>query len=149
MSAYSSLPARRRTALVLNLFIIGLLWLLVLTSLAVGESGYLSLMYIMLALPFVALFQYACVIYNVLKGSKLQLWYLIGSLVFLVVYFGSIYGFIDYFDNNDEEMGILLLTVTPVICATIFCFILYIDHPDGYQREEVGRDTLDGGLDLF
>lgn len=151
MHTFSSLPRRRRNTIIFNLILVGALWLMILL-LAVSflqDEAFVILLFILFALPFVAIFQYACVIYNLMKGSKIQFWYLIGSLFFLAVYIGSIYGFVDYFDSNDEEIGFLLLTGTPAICATIYCYLLYIDHPDNYPKVSATNDMLDGGLDLF
>lgn len=152
MHSFSSLPGRRRRALGLNLILVGGLWVLFLllaVNLVQGEEGFVMLSIIFLSLPFVALFQFACLIYNLTQGSKIQFWYLIGSLAFLTVYISSIYGLTDYFDKNSEELGIILLTATPITCATVFCFLLYIDHPNNYPKKTANQDALDGGLDLF
>jgi hypothetical protein len=151
MHAFSSLPRRRRNTIILNLILVGALWVMILLlSISFLNDGvFVILLLILFSLPFVAIFQYACLIYNLIQGSKIQFWYLIGSLAFLAIYIGSLYGFIDYFDSNEEELGFLLLTGTPTICATIYCYVLYIDHPENYPKVLATRDTLDGGLDLF
>lgn len=100
----------------------------------------------LLMLPFLGLFQLINALYNAFRGSRMQLFYFFGSLLFLVFYIAVIVNDmagIRRFLDIGEDMFLLL----PLGMALLYCCILYIDHPDRYRtRREEATEPLDGGL---
>lgn len=143
MHTFSELPTRRRTALLFHAAFTGLVILLGLTSLGIENEW---LIWALFMLPFLGLFQLINALYNAFRGSRMQLIYFFAGLLFLLLYIGilseGIPLFRQLFGFGEEQ-----LLFIPVVMATIYCVILYIDHPDRYRsRDAVIEDTLDGGI---
>lgn len=146
MYNFSDLPKRRKTAFLFHSIFTGLL--VVLGTYSVGLFGVKSDLgvFVLLGLFVLGLCQLINAVYNSLQGSRMQLLYFIASLFFLGIYIFSL-----FFGRPSTSLGgagEYLLLLSPLFMATVYCFILYIDHPMQYkdQQSDEASNTLDSGI---
>jgi len=130
MIEFEVLPQRRRTVLIINSVLVGLaVFTLLVRFYSSVEPLEASLSFVLL-LILIAIFQWCCAIYNIMKGSRLQLYYLIASMIYLIPFW---IGTQSDELNESEFFTAIYLWAGPLLFAIAFCFILRIDDPTKYK----------------
>ncbi len=146
MHHFSSLPPRRK--FVFFFYSVFTALLLVVGTYSIGLSGVKSELgaLVLLGLFLLGLLQFINALYNSLQGSRVQLIYFIACVVFLVIYVALLTTWLPRMGGLTGSSEYLFL-LSPLLMATAYCLILYLDHPDQYQRSKTAKDnTLDGGI---
>ncbi|MEL6355294.1 MAG: hypothetical protein AAFQ37_00020 [Bacteroidota bacterium] len=138
MVKFEELPSRRRVALVCNGLLVAITLLLgLLGAFSTYKDG--AIWYLLLLVP-LAILQWCCAIYNVLRGSRRQLYYLLTSLLYLALYWYSL----EFWNGAaSEDLVQAWLGGSPIVFALFYCVLLRIDDPANYRKEIPADDVLD------
>lgn len=114
--------------------------LLVLTALLGGG------IYSMMGLLIIGPVQFIAALAAAIRGSRVQGIYVLASVAFLLIYIGSLSGYITFLANwaQDEFFEMLLLVGAPLVMATIYtCILIFLPNEVAKPSFKLGDELLD------